>query len=293
MPLVYTQVFKPAAIVKQPNSIQMNLAAIALPLVLLLGTSFSSDEAKPGSSVSKAFCDELRPVLSGLKDNFTNLKGNAMGSRTNFWHSTLTLSNTSNNYIFTQFDFNGKAFSNEYYAVLSEKTTPVEQNVAIDQFAKLLDQCPLPGYTKTVKTTGLSQFSDDPALEKNAGKVIKWTNATDKTEIELSGYFDVVTQRHRVAAKFKAPYNHAVIPSKSARSTTAAKFTVINSLQEEVLGYWLDFDGKEVYYFSLKPKFQIVMDSYTGHVWRFRSASSKNIVKNTLIGNAATTLELK
>ncbi|WP_044233434.1 hypothetical protein [Haliscomenobacter hydrossis] len=75
--------------------------------------------------------------------------------------------------------------------------------------------------------------SDDPELEKNAGKKITWTNAASKTSIELSAYYDVVTQKHRVAAIFKAPYNPLVLPTKSDRSTSTAKFTVVNYLRKK------------------------------------------------------------
>ena len=245
------------------------------------------------STSNLAFCDELGQILAGMKDNFNALKGTNMGTRTNFWNSKLNLSNTRSNYIFTQFDFKGQPLTNEYYAVISEETNPALQNTAIDNLARYLDGCSLSGYTKTAKQTGLSQFSDDPELEKNAGKKITWTNVASKTSIELSAYYDVVTQKHRVAAIFKAPYNPLVLPTKSDRSTTTAKFTIVNLLAEEANGYWLDFDGKEVYYFNLKHKQQVTMDSYIGHVWRIRSVSNKNILKTSVVRNAVETLELK
>ncbi|WP_169315646.1 hypothetical protein [Haliscomenobacter hydrossis] len=48
-----------------------------------------------------------------------------------------------------------------------------------------------------------------------------------------------------------------------------------------------------MYYFNLKPKQPVTLDSYIGHVWRLRSVNNKNVLKTSVVRNALETLELK
>lgn len=237
--------------------------------------------AVPQPEPAAAFCDELRQILAGIPDNFNALKEDNIPGQTNFWNATLTLSNTQTNYIYTQYGEKGQPLSNTYYAIISDEKAPALQNAAIEKIAGLIDGCGLRGYTKTVKSTGISQFSDDPALEKNAPKKITWTHTRNRSTLTLMAYYDAPAQKDQVALMVKAPYKFLAIPTVSRQSTTASWFSITNSSRQAIDGYWLDFTGMEVYYFTLQPGQQTLMDSYTGHVWRFKSTKTKAVVAST------------
>ena len=237
-------------------------------------------------------CDEINQILSGMKVNFNNLKGSQLGSTNNYWHSTLTLSNTKSNFIYSQFNYKGEPLYHEYYAIIAESGTADENNVVIEKMAQFMAPCVLTGFTKKAEG-GLGQFSDDPEFEKSLPKSYAWVNNSDRSTIDLKSFYDTATKKYRVAAIFKTPNITSVLPVKSAPGTTASKLTVINRSNEEIEGYWLDFEGKEVYYFNLKSNEQVMMDSFIGHVWRFKSAISKTNLKTILVENSNQTLDFK
>ena len=243
-------------------------------------------------SQQETICDEVNHILSGMKDNFNALKGNLIVSTNNYWHSTLTLSNTKSNFIYTQFNYKGEPLYHEYYAIIAESGTADENNVVIEKMAQFMAPCALTGFTKKA-AGGLGQFSDDPEFEKSLPKSYTWVNNSDRSTIDLKSFYDTATKKYRVAAIFKTPNNASVLPVKSAPGTTASKLTVINRSNEEIEGYWLDFEGKEVYYFNLKSNEQVMMDSYIGHVWRFKSATSKTNLKTILVENSNQILDFK
>lgn len=271
----------------------MNLTKLFF-LLLLAFPFFSNTRATNFTACSPevTICVEINRILAGLKDNFSALKGNPLASTNNYWHSTLTLSNTRSNFIYTQFNYKGEPIYHEYYAILGESGSTEENNMAIENMAQLMSPCVLTGFTKKA-AGGLGQFSDDPEFEKSLPKSYAWENATDKTGIDLKSYYDTTTKKYRIAAIFKTPHKASVLPVKSTPGTTASKLTVINRLNETVEGHWLDFEGKEVYYFTLKSNEQIVTDSYIGHVWRIKSATSNNILNTIVMDNSSKTLELK
>lgn len=237
-------------------------------------------------------CDEINQILAGMKVNFNNMKGSQLGSTNNYWHSTLTLSNTKSNFIYTQFNYKGEPLYHEYYAIIAESGTSDENNVVIEKMAQFMAPCALTGFTKKA-AGGLGQFSDDPEFEKSLPKSYTWVNSADKSQIDIKSFYDTATKKYRVAAIFKTPHHSSVLPSSSTPGTTASKLTVINRSNEDIEGYWLDFEGKEVYYFKLKSNEQVMMDSYIGHVWRIKSAASKTNLKTILVENSNQTLDLK
>lgn len=237
-------------------------------------------------------CDEINQILSGMKVNFNNLKGSLITSTNNYWHSTLTLSNTKSNFIYTQFNYKGEPLYHEYYAIIAESGTSEENNAVIEKMAQFMVPCVLTGFTKKAEG-GLGQFSDDPEFEKSLPKSYAWVNTADKSTIDLKSFYDTATKKYRVAAIFKTPHNNTVLPTKSTPGTTASKLTVINYFKTEVTGYWLDFEGKEVFYFNLKPNEQIITDSYIGHVWRIKSVANNDILKTVVIENEGVLVELK
>lgn len=239
--------------------------------------------AVPQPQPADVFCDELRQILAGIPDNFNALKEDNMPGYTNFWNPTLTLSNTQSNYIYTQYREKGQPLSNTYYAIISDEKTPALQNAAIEKIVGLIDGCRLSGYTKTVESTGVSQFSDDPVLEKNAPKKITWTHTRNRSTLTLTAYYDVLTQKDRVALMIKAPYRFSAIPTASRQSSTASWFSITNASWQAIDGYWLDFTGTEVYHFTLQPGQQTCMNSYAGHVWRFKSAKTKAVITSTVV----------
>lgn len=265
-------------------------------LLLLLPFHFLNKEQQPPANpIAKpeiAFCDELAKILSGMNDNFNALKGNETGNRVKYWNSKITLPNTTSNYILTDYDFNGRPITSSYYAVLGGDVSSDEQKRLIKNFAQYIETCTLPGYTRKVDE-GIMQFTDDPELTASAMQSIHWINKATNTEIALTYYYDVINSNDKVGVIFKAPYKAGAEAQKSGSSTTPSKFTIKNFLTEEIMGYWVDFNGKEVYYFSLKPNQQVTMDSYTGHIWRFKSAKSNTVLKTTTLWKGVEILELK
>ncbi|MBK8563121.1 MAG: hypothetical protein IPN76_07160 [Saprospiraceae bacterium] len=268
----------------------------SIVLLLLLPFSLLNKAEQPISShIAKpkiAFCDELAKILAGMNDNFNALKGNEMGHKIKYWNSKITLPNTTSNYILTNYDFNGKPLTNSYYAVLGGNVGKDEKQQLIKNFAHFMDNCTLPGFTRKVDE-GIMQFTDDPALTADAAQSIHWVNKAANMEIALTYYYDIINNNDKVGIFFKAPYKAGAEAQKSSSSTTASKFTIRNYLTEEIMGYWVNFDGMEVYYFSLKPNQEVTMDSYTSHVWRIKSAKNNHILKTTTLVKGVEILELK
>jgi hypothetical protein len=271
---------------------QLNSFVLLLLMPFSLLNKVQQPIIHPITKPEVAFCDELAKILSGMNDNFNALKGNEMGHKIKYWNSNITLPNTTSNYIMTNYDFSGKPLTNIYYAVLGGDVSKDEKQRLIKHFAQYMDNCTLPGFTRKVDE-GILQFTDDPALTADAAQSIHWVNKAANMEIALTYYYDVINNNDKVGVVFKAPYKAGAEAQKSGRSNTASKFTIKNFLTEEIMGYWVDFDGKEVYYFSLKPNQQVTMDSYTSHIWRFKSAKSNAIIKTATLGKAVEMLELK
>jgi hypothetical protein len=268
----------------------------AIVLLLLFPFSFLNKEPQPSAIpitiMETNFCDELAKILSGMNDNYKALKGNQAGNKIKYWNANITLPHTSSNYIMTSYDFNGKPVTNTYYAVLGGKVSKEEKKRLISDFAKFMDKCTLPGYTKKVDE-GIMQFTDDPVKTAGAMQSIHWVNKATRAEIAITYYYDVINANDKVGVVFTSPYKVVTETLKSGNSTTPSKFTIKNLRNEEVKGYWVDFDGKEVYYFSLKPNQQVTMDSYTKHIWRIKSAGGNNIIKTVNLGKEVEILELK
>ncbi len=242
--------------------------------------------------VGDAFCDEWNRILSGMNEHFLSLKYAQYASHTNFWFSNLTLSHTRSNFIYTQYDFNGQPVYHEYYAILAESTNTAADNAVIQKMAQIMQSCSMPGYVKK-PGQGLGMFTDDPDEEARYLQTHVWSNATSGGEISLKTFFDVTIQQQRVALIFKTPHRTDFLPARSTPSAQLVKVTFVNRLSDAIQGYWLDMEGREVYYFSVKTNEQMVMDTYAGHVWRLKSAASQKLLKTIVVDRNTSLVELK
>jgi hypothetical protein len=276
------------------NNFYMQLPSIILLLIFSFNFPAGNHQPLgiPPYLPQTDFCNELAQILSGMNDNYKTLKGNQAGNKIKYHNSKITLPNTSSNYIMTSYDFNGKPVTNTYYAVLGGKVSKEEQKRLIGNITGFMDKCPLPGFTKKVDE-GIMQFTDDPEQTAGATQSIHWINKADNKEIALTYYYDVIHSTDKVGVVFKSPYQAVEETQKSASSHIPSKFTIINLRNEAVQGFWVDFEGKEVNYFNLKPKEQIIMDSYTNHIWRIKSAVTNNIIKTVTLVKGVEVLELK
>jgi hypothetical protein len=73
--------------------------------------------------------------------------------------------------------------------------------------------------------------------------------------------------------------NFVIHKNASPNGDHPATISVKNNLSEPVYVYWIDFYGKEVFYFDLEPKQEKEQETYTGHVWIVKTSKSFKQIK--------------
>ncbi len=62
---------------------------------------------------------------------------------------------------------------------------------------------------------------------------------------------------------------------RSEDSSRPMSITFYNATKEDAAVYWLDYEGKEIFYFLLQPEETRTCTTYVSHPWRIRDASNR------------------
>lgn len=80
------------------------------------------------------------------------------------------------------------------------------------------------------------------------------------------------------------------LKSKEGKTETAIRFR--NGLDEPVLVYWLNYDGEEIRYKTLKPGREYTQHTYVTHPWIVRRSSNHEIVGRVIAESGIKTLDI-
>jgi len=74
---------------------------------------------------------------------------------------------------------------------------------------------------------------------------------------------------------FKRPMPPSTPSLRSTQASTSIKITFQNTTTETVHAYWIDYQGKEVFYFNLGPAESHVQQTYITHPWRIKDDNER------------------
>lgn len=103
-------------------------------------------------------------------------------------------------------------------------------------------------------------------------------NSVPVTGIETDSYADNSTVTAPVNLDFEQP---AGVVSEMSR--TGSDFTIKNNMDFPVSFYWIDFSGREIFYFNLNPGQETHQQTYIGHVWIAREKSDHKKLKEVKV----------
>ncbi len=78
----------------------------------------------------------------------------------------------------------------------------------------------------------------------------------------------------------KNPVTHKNATKKTGEPVT---ISVKNNLSESVYVYWIDYNGKEVFYFDLEPKQEKEQETYASHVWIVKTSKGFQQIKEFVV----------
>lgn len=103
-------------------------------------------------------------------------------------------------------------------------------------------------------------------------------------------FLDIITQQPATANREPTAVDCA-LRSRASRKLVSLSFH--NNAERTVDVYWLDFDGNEVYYFSVRPHRAIDQQTYVTHPWCIRDTETKEAVLAVTAADQTATVEIK